>query len=173
MIADIHEIKHDEFNLILRPVLETWYKKRIECSGLNPSGNSIFHLDINAYLTHIHGVYDCVKKGMNPLDVWSTLPNIEHNVVKHFESKVHKIKSVISNIQTSIQRQTPVVVIHSTHTIGEWIFDCDVHICNEVDVWCSSMKHDTDESSKLKNLNFNEVKKGFEQNELLEILAII
>ena len=102
MIADIHEKKHDEFNTVLRPVLESWYKKRIESSGKNPSGNNVFHQDINAYLTYVHSVYDCVKKGMNPLDVWPTLPNVEHDVVKHFESTVHKIDPRITNIQTSI-----------------------------------------------------------------------
>jgi len=171
MIADIHEKKHDEFNVILRPILEDWYKKRIESSGKNPSGNNVFHQDINAYLNHVHGVYDCVKKGMNPLDVWSTLPDVAGNVIKHFESTVHKIKPTITNIQTSIQRQTPIVVIHSTHTIGEWVFDCDVHISNEVDVWCSSMKHIKDDSSKLYDLDFNQVKKNFEKNELLDVIA--
>lgn len=171
MIADLHQKKHDEFNVTVRPILEGWYKKRIESSGKNPSSNNVFHQDVNAYLNHVHGVYDCVKKGMNPLDVWKTLPNVEYDVVKHFESKVHKIESKITNIQTSIQRQTPIVVIHSTHTIGEWIFDCDVHISKEVDVWCSSMKHNTDESSKLNKLDFNQVKKSFEQNDLLDVLA--
>jgi hypothetical protein len=171
MIADIHEKKHDEFKAILRPVLESWYKKRIEQSGKNPSGNNIFHQDINAYLNHVHGVYDCVKKGMNPLDVWTTLPNVGQDVVKHFESTVHKIESKITNIQTSIQRQTPIVVIHSTHTIGEWIFDCDIHISNDVDVWCSSMKHNTDDSSKLYKLDFNQIKNSFEKNDLLDVLA--
>ena len=170
-IPDIHEKKHDEFDAVLRPVLETWYKKRIQSSGEDLSSNNVFHQDINSYLTHVHSVYDCIKQGMNPLDVWSTLPNLERNVVKHFESTFHKTESKITNIQTSIQRQTPIVVIHTIQTIDEWIFDFDIDISNEVDVWCSSMKHITNDFSKLYELDFNQVKNSFEKNDLLDVLA--
>jgi len=171
MKADIHEKKHDEFNAVLRPVLEDWYNERIQSSGKNPSNNNVFYQDVNAYLNHVHGVYDFVKKGINPIDMWKTLPNVEYDVVKHFESNIHKIESKITNIQTSIQRQTPIIVIHSTHTIGEWIFDCDVHISNNVDVWCSYMKHNSGDTSKLNKLDFNQVKNSFENNVLLDVLA--
>ncbi len=64
--------KHREFDSILRPVVEDWYKKRIELSGKNPSGNNVFYQDIDSYLSHVHGVYKCIKQGMNPLEVWPT-----------------------------------------------------------------------------------------------------
>jgi hypothetical protein len=171
MNAEIFETKHREFDSVLRPVLEDWYQKKIKLSGTNPSGNKNFYQDINAYLSHIHGVYQCVKKGMNPIDVWPTLPNVEQQVLKHFESKHHKVQAAVSDVQVSIHRETPIVVIHSVHTIGEWLFKCDVHVSNEVDVWCTSMRHNTDDSSKLYKLDFNQIKKSFEQNELLEVLG--
>ncbi len=171
MNAEIFDKKHREFDSILRPVVEDWYKKRIELSGKNPSGNNVFYQDIDSYLSHVHGVYKCVKKGMNPLEVWPTRPDLENAVLKHLESKYHKVKSSISNFQVSIQTNKPIIVIHSIHTVGDWIFNCDVHISDEVDVWCSSMKHNTDDSSKLYKLDFNEIKKNFEQNDLLETIA--
>lgn len=170
MNDDIFYKKHCEFDSILRPFLEDWYKKRIKISGTDPSGNNVFYQDIDAYLSHVHSVYNCVQQGMNPFEVWPTLPNVENAILRHFESKYHKIQTSVSNIQASIQRNQPIVVIHSVHTIGEWIFNCDVHISNDVDVWCSYMKHNTDDSSKLHQLDFNQIKKSFEQNDLLEAI---
>ena len=59
--AEIFELKHREFDSILRPVLEDWYKNKIKLSGTNPSGNNIFYQEIGAYLTHIHAVYEHVR----------------------------------------------------------------------------------------------------------------
>lgn len=170
-ISNMFEKKYDEFDAILRPVLQIWYQKRIQTSGKDLSGNNVFYQDVNSYLTHVHSVYDCIKQGINPLDVWSPLPNLEQNVIKHFETTFHKIESKITSIEISIQRQTAIVVIHSTHTIDECIFDLDIHISNEVDIWCSSMKHITDDFLKLYKVNFNQLKNSFEKNDLLEVLA--
>ena len=62
MNAEIFDKKHREFDSILRPVVEDWYKKRIELSGKNPSGNNVFYQDIDSYLSHVHGVYKCVSR---------------------------------------------------------------------------------------------------------------
>lgn len=171
MTDEIFEQKQDEFKAILGPVLKNWFKNRIESSANNTSGINVFHQDVDGYLRHVHSVYDCVKKGMNPLDSWPTLPDVEHRVVKHFESKVHKIELRITNIQTSIQKQTPIIVIRSTHTIAEWIFDYEIHICNEVDVCFQSMKHNTDDNLKLYKLDFIQMKQSFEHIDLLDSLA--
>jgi hypothetical protein len=173
MDDDIFHRKHNEFDEALKPILEEWYLDRIKRSGLAPNDQSVFYGDVDDYLSHVHSVYDCAKNGMNPLEVWAPLPDLDKKVLRHFDAGSHEIVHGITNIAWSHISNSACIVVKAEHKIMDWTFHCDVEISGKVAVFCGSMAHDIDTETHIYKLNFEQIIQKFKEAEFVDTLKRI